>query len=840
MHHIISILAAGCLFISGSITAGGSPETTLLVVNADSPLSLTVANTYVRLREIPQNHVVWLHDIPSLNSISMKTFREQIWAPIRQFMSKQGLDDHIDTIVYSADFPYAVELKRELKRHDIKRHRFIGGAASLTGLTFFARQVENDRLYYLSLYPNEYYRRDLSQKNKLAQVMTNEDEKQYKEARKALRQKEYQTAHNIFQSLTKKYPESSAILLMLAETQTRLERRDQAIDSLRQLEALGFKNSLKLRNSRYLKKLRKDPEFKRIMQRMDTPSSRFEPPHGFRSRYHWTRYSLNLSNNSPDRYYLSAMLSYTGQRGNSLAEIEHYLERSAKSDGSHPQGTVYMLENGNIRTETRQPWYGESCALLKEIGHRCEILSRGKGSKRGILPQNRRDIIGLVTGAKWFDWEASNSELLPGAIADSFTSYGGHFNKPKQTKLTEFLRQGASGSSGAVTEPYSFAEKFPSPLMHYYYARGCSLAEAWYQAVASPYQAILIGDPLTRPFADFTEVKLIYPNPASTWQGVVHIKADTTNANQNAISHLELWIDGLPITEAKPGESLKWDTRSADDGYHDLRLIAVDAGPIETRTYIRHSVRILNRVSDFKIQAGKTESTFHEPIVLTGNAQDDALIEVYQGARKLGSDKVRNGQWEIDIPTEPLGMGRISLSIIATLANGNRIRSEPHLVKIKAASNSLPVTILSHNYHGLTATLQYKGQNIEYRKIENLDGRFRAWTRKKPPLEKILIQGQFRVDSSGFYQMTINAREKFLILVDEQVFSTDAPTKQYGLVYVPLFLEKGWHSLSIEPSPKGLEKLTILLSGGQTPMILGGNKVRNSKVIPQTTAITFE
>jgi len=355
-----------------------------------------------------------------------------------------------------------------------------------------------------------------------------------------------------------------------------------------------------LRNDRHLKPLRENPEFKQIVQRMDIPSSRFEPPHGFRSRYHWSRYSFAISKDPPDRYFLSAMLAYTGERGNNLAEINYYLERSAASDGSHPEGTVYLMENGDIRTEARQPWYGETCALLREMGHRCEILSRGREKENGILPKGRQDIIGLMTGTRRFDWESSNSRLLPGAIADAFTSYGGDFNRRQQTKLTEFLRQGAAGSSGAVTEPYSFAEKFPSPLMHYYYAQGYSLAEAWYQAVASPYQTILVGDPLARPFADFAKVRLVNPSPDSPWQGEVRLQTEIVPANPLGIARLELWIDGLPVKEVRPGEPLVWDSRSVDNGAHDLRLVAVEAGAMETRSYTRHRVQVDNETAEPK------------------------------------------------------------------------------------------------------------------------------------------------------------------------------------------------------------------------------------------------
>ena len=796
MQHFNTFLVIFCLSFPIPAAAGGSPETTLLVVNADSPLSLTVGNTYTRLREIPENHVVWLHSIPSLGKIDMKIFRERIWSPIRKHMDKLGLGEHIDTIVYSADFPYAVDFRSELKRHNIKPHKHTGRYASLTGLTYFARQVESNRISYLSRYSNHYYRRDLAANISFVERMKQEDEKQLKKARNALKKKDYQEAYQSLLSLNNKYPNRAMILLPLAEAQARLEKNKQAISNLKKLEALGFSSSLALRNSIHLDNIRDDQDFMQVLQRMDASFSQFEKPHGFRSRYHWSRKSLALSDKPFDQYYLSAMLSYTGQRGNSLPEIEFYLEQSAASDGSHPAGTVYLMENSNIRAEARQPWYSDTCALLKSIDKKCEILSRGTGSRKGILPENRQDIIGLATGTRGFKWKTSNSMLLPGAIADSFTSYGGDFENRQQTKLTEFLRQGAAGSSGAVTEPYSFAEKFPLPMMHYYYARGCSLAEAWYQAVASPYQAILVGDPLTRPFADLYQPQLTFPDPEKPWQGEVSIHTEFTSKNRHKIARMELWVDGLPVSEAAPGESLLWNTKTVSDGYHDVRLVSVDDDPIETRNYSRYNIRIANKAIDFEVKVQNYEPSFHEAIVISGKAADDTLIEIYQGSRVLGMDKVKYGQWKIMIPSEKLGLGSVELSMVAAGSNGDRIYTEPITVNIKPSPGNAAMKEELSGEPGLLATLQYKSGGDEVQKIEKLDGKYKNLVDKKKRLENIRINGQFSVYQSGFHQMTISTKGKILLNIDGQMYQRDAPGDEYGLVYITLFLHKGWHSIS--------------------------------------------
>ena len=127
--------------------------------------------------------------------------------------------------------------------------------------------------------------------------------------------------------------------------------------------------------------------------------------------------------------------------------------------------------------------------------------------------------------------------------------------------------------------------------------------------------------------------------------------------------------------------------------------------------------------------------------------------------------------------------------------------------------------------------MQYKDTGIKFRKIEILDGRYKKLINKKERLEKVRIDGQFRVNQSGFHQMTIRTKGKIKISVDDQMYQRDAPAGEYGLLYIPIFLDKGWHSISIQPSPDGVGKLTVLLSGDQVPMIQGRKQVRYNKDI---------
>jgi hypothetical protein len=157
----------------------------------------------------------------------------------------------------------------------------------------------------------------------------------------------------------------------------------------------------------------------------------FQLTHGFRSHYVWSNADLAFweTADSLNQYYLSTMLAYTGVRGNSFPEIMNYLTAAASSDGTRPDGTVYLLENSNVRSKTRQPLFPATLAELARRGRKGEVLYEGNEGQDGILPIAKADVIGVVVGSRHFNWEEANSRLLPGAIAESLTSYGGHFKR---------------------------------------------------------------------------------------------------------------------------------------------------------------------------------------------------------------------------------------------------------------------------------------------------------------------------------------------------------------------------------------------------------------------------
>ncbi|MCK5647812.1 MAG: hypothetical protein KAI22_02945 [Gammaproteobacteria bacterium] len=820
--------------------AGGGPETTLLVVNARSQLSKRIANEYVHLRNIPESHIVWLDGVPSMDTISIKDFRKKIWSPIQDFIHSHQLGEEIDVITYSGDFPYAVNFTSDLRAKNLKKDKYRGKIASLTSMTYFARRVEVGDIGYLG---ENYYFRDFAGPRIKAHsshpvAFPKLDEKEIKRlkntARKHLNHKDSAAAEKNYQQILDNYPEHPENWYNLARSQAAAQKRNKAIESLTTAVDYGWSNSLRTTRDRYFKSLHLEPEFQELLVRMETAYGPFLFTNGFRNHYVWSNADLLFWEpaDALNQYYLSTMLAYTGVRGNSFPEIINYLSAAASSDASQPDGTVYLLENSNIRSQTRQPLFPVTLVELARRNRKGEVLYKGADNQNGIIPIAKTDIIGAVVGFPKYKWQDTNSLLLPGAIAESLTSYGGHFNKAKQTKLTEFLRHGAAGSSGAVTEPFSFQEKFPVPLIHAWYADGCSLAESFYQSVQVPYQLIIVGDPLTRPFAAFADIKLKSPKLMHPWSDIVTIEADIQPAPGKAISKMEFWVDGQYQFDVPVDESFLWDTRTVEDGSHEIRLVSVEDSHIETRSSTHFIAQVFNNHHRIYVDHISQVITYEDTIEITGKAPGAEKVEVFRGYSMLGAATVNDSQWQIAIPARMFGIGPVSFFVRATNQDGTTVRSEPVRLSIGIPEALQPVLDEKPSGNGLSAIVFDKENKEHHLLIKQLNGPLRELRKNKLTARQLKLDGYFYVDTDGFYQLAIAASGHLRVSVNDQILLDKLLSKHDGDAFLPLNMKRGWYKLQFDFEVSRRPFLKVVLAGDQVPTTLSGDSLGHSIATP--------
>jgi len=178
----------------------------------------------------------------------------------------------------------------------------------------------------------------------------------------------------------------------------------------------------------------------------------------------------------------------------SLENAKALIDRGVASDGTHPEGTAYLLTTKDAARSVRSPGYPLVRRVAKE-----RISVR-------ILQQDvltyRTDVLFYFTGAV----RVKGLETLrfrPGAIADHLTSSGGILEAGEggQMSALRWLEAGATASYGTVVEPCNLPQKFPHPAVAIgRYLAGDTLIEAYWKSVRMPGQGIFIGEPLAAPF----------------------------------------------------------------------------------------------------------------------------------------------------------------------------------------------------------------------------------------------------------------------------------------------------------------------------------------------------
>jgi uncharacterized protein (TIGR03790 family) len=168
------------------------------------------------------------------------------------------------------------------------------------------------------------------------------------------------------------------------------------------------------------------------------------------------------------------------------------IDRGIRADASQPPGIVYLVRTQDAVRNVRAAAYADVQDL---VGSRLRVLQETT-PLRDSLP----DAIAYFTGAEHVG-ELHQIGFRPGAVADHLTSSGGALQTTSQMSALEWLKQGATGSYGSVSEPCNHLGKFPSPAVFLdRYLRGDTLLEAYWKSVAMPGQGLFLGEPLARPF----------------------------------------------------------------------------------------------------------------------------------------------------------------------------------------------------------------------------------------------------------------------------------------------------------------------------------------------------
>ena len=168
------------------------------------------------------------------------------------------------------------------------------------------------------------------------------------------------------------------------------------------------------------------------------------------------------------------------------------IERGIRADGTAPLGTVFLVRTQDSTRNVRAAGYAAAEELLSS---RIRVVDVAAPIENPLA-----DILAYFTGGAHVE-ELSKLHFRPGAAADHLTSGGGVLAGGGQMSALEWLRQGATASYGAVSEPCNHLGKFPNPaVLLEHYLRGDTLLEAYWKSIQMPGQGLIVGEPLARPY----------------------------------------------------------------------------------------------------------------------------------------------------------------------------------------------------------------------------------------------------------------------------------------------------------------------------------------------------
>lgn len=659
------------------ISAGIGPENVAVVVNADSRASQAIANEYIALRRIPFTNVVHLTELPKSRTVDVQAFRAQILLPVLECLYRRGVLEQIDCMTYSAGFPTVINVEKDLSATTATKEG-TPPFASITGLTYFYPFVLARRPVYLKQDVNFYRRRPAQPAPSTPQPAAKLET--YQRGLQLLEAKQWKAALNVLRPLAAQFKSNATIQYDLACCLARLDRRQEALTALDNAVQAGWSDRKHAADDPSLNPVKHLSRFHVLAEKMDENRSQpftVQPTTAFSAQYQWNARGEKTA--SPGmRYMLASVLGLTAGGPHGVKETTKALRRNATADATQPKGTVYFINSADESAVKTSSALVSAVTALEKTRLSGRIL-------RGELPNQSGEIAGMLITDPGFDGEEQlSTSILPGAICEqSFEVSGERERGTPPTVPHKLIRCGAAGVCCPLAAWEAGERRRPHPFIHVHYAHGCTLAEAFYQAVSRPHQALLLGDPLCQPWAKPLRIRLEHPQPNEDISGTLTVKPRVLGGPVAArrLDHYELFVDGQ---EKRSNEKDRFtlDTQCLAGGWHELRLVAVSQGPSETKSHVVLPITVTDEFGGIELEF---VGDFHTPIrwgqsiTVRATMKLKATIKVSCYGRQLGTISGPQGTLRID--SRQLGSGPVSLQASTKVA-GKPTYSKPLRLRV--------------------------------------------------------------------------------------------------------------------------------------------------------------
>jgi hypothetical protein len=369
----------------------------------------------------------------------------------------------------------------------------------------------------------------------------------------------------------------------------------------------------------------------------------------------------------------SMMLGYTGEKGNDVDTVLACLAKGAQSDYRGRRNGIYFVQSDDVRSTCREWQFYPAVNELKNRGITATVTTN--------FPAGKQNVMGIMMGAETVDPSRVGS-FAPGAMAEHLTSWSAEFQK-RQSKTTDWIKAGATGSAGAVVEPYSNPDKFPSARFFVHYAAGCTMLESFYQSIACPLQVLLIGDPLAKPYALPFSVKVLGADSLKndfTFAAIAESKVPNINFQYAFL------LDGKQIQAMSDADSVYLRLKNVSDGYHEVRVVASVKHFVEFSASADKPIMVTKHGRSITIQPeinrlGKYE---HGLKITIGGTELPKKMKLISGEVVL-DEKVYDPEAELVLDEQLMGEGPNVIQAVGIYEDGMEVASAPLSLNIAFA-----------------------------------------------------------------------------------------------------------------------------------------------------------
>jgi len=314
----------------------------------------------------------------------------------------------------------------------------------------------------------------------------------------------------------------------------------------------------------------------------DSPASSGFPPQSFDVQREWLGKDMPIP---------SMMLGFMGKAGNTSEEILSCLHKGVRADLTRPDGAVCIVTNSDIRSLCRQWEFAPTIRELHSLGITAMMTNAYPSGTAPTLES--KGLMGLMAGsANIPEAETGCFRFLPGAIAEHLTSFGAAFDNPAQTKITAWIRAGATASAGTVVEPMSLWPKFPHARVFVHPAAGCTLIESFYQSLRCPLQILIVGEPLASPWGAQSTVSLRGLEDGAILTNRQTVTAEIMARNGEQFSRYLFLLDGRTAQPPGRNPDVTLDPAALRPGRHTLRVVAYRVGSVRCQIFSEMSFEV--------------------------------------------------------------------------------------------------------------------------------------------------------------------------------------------------------------------------------------------------------